>query len=222
MTKTNKKISRLITVAGPSCTGKTVMADLLKPFNFSEIVSTTTRPMREGEVNGKSYHFVDKEKFEEMINKGELIEYSLVNEKHYYGVSKSALQEFLDSGKDGILVIEPFGSANVRKYCEGKDIELHQVFLNNPLNLLVERMLTRFKNDGLAKPENYVRRLKDMIVFEQENWVKKAYIGEHKYEQVFDTFGNDNQIEVVNNILKSAGFDIQLPNPKEKTNLKIK
>lgn len=221
MTQPNTKKSRLITVAGPSCTGKTVMADLLKPFNFSEIVSTTTRPMREGEVNGKSYHFVNKDKFEEMITNGDLIEYSLVNEKHYYGVSKAALQEFLDSGKDGILVIEPFGSANVRKYCEGKDIELHQVFLNNPLNLLVERMLTRFKNDGLAKPENYVRRLKDMIVFEQENWVKKAYSGEHKYEQVFDSFNNENQIEVVNSVLKNAGFELQLSNPKDKT-LKIK
>lgn len=217
MTTPQNKISRLITVAGPSCTGKTVMADLLKPFNFAEIVSTTTRPMREGEVNGKSYHFVSKEKFEEMITKDELIEFSLVNQKHYYGVSKSALQDFLNSGKDGILVIEPFGSTNVRKYCEGKDIQLHQVFLNNPLDLLVSRMLDRFKGDGLASTETYARRLQDMIVFEQENWVKKAYNGEHKYEQIFDTFGNHNQIDVINNILETAKFDVRLPNtPKLK------
>lgn len=221
MKNETKKISRLITVAGPSCTGKSVMADLLKPFNFSEIVSTTTRPMREGEIDGKSYHFVSKEDFEDLIKNDEMIEYSVVNQKHYYGVSKKALQDFLDSGNDGILVIEPFGSANVRKYCEGKDIDLHQVFLNNPLPLLVSRMLERFKGDSLAKTDNYVRRLQDMIIFEQENWVKKAYSGEHKYEQIFDSFGNENQIEVINSILEGAGFELRISSPNENKKPKI-
>lgn len=220
--KNENKKSRLITVAGPSCTGKSVMADILKPFNFSEIVSTTTRPMRSGEVDGKSYHFVTKEQFEELIKNDEMIEYSIVNEKHYYGVSKKALQDFLETGKDGILVIEPFGSANVRKYCEGKPIDLHQVFLNNPLPLLVTRMLERFKGDQLANTENYVRRLQDMIIFEQENWVKKAYSGEHKYEQIFDEFGSHNQNEVINSILEKAGFEIRLEIPKEIKKNRIK
>lgn len=204
-------ISNLITMAGPSCTGKTVFASILKPLGFTELVSTTTRPMRQGEVNGESYHFVSDEEFKKMIKNDDLIEFSLVNEKYYYGLSKASLQNFLDSGKNGVLVIEPFGSENVRKYCEGKEINLHQVFLNNPLDLLVSRMLDRFKNDNLAKKETYVKRLQDMIVFEQKEWVEKAYNGTHKYNQVFDNFNDENKVDVINSILVNAGINMRLP-----------
>ena len=61
-----------------------------------------------------------------------------------------------------------------------------------------------------------------MIVFEQEEWVKKAYNGDHKYEQVFNEFNDENKISVVNEILSGAGFNIVLPEPNVTKKIKNK
>ena len=67
----------LIVVSAPSGCGKgTVLAEVLKNDNFYYSVSATTRAPREGEVDGVNYHFTTKEKFEELIAEGGVLEYA--------------------------------------------------------------------------------------------------------------------------------------------------
>lgn len=76
----------LVVVSGFSGAGKgTLMKELLKRYdNYALSISATTRSPREGELDGREYFFVDKERFQQMIAEGELIEYAqYVN--HYYG-----------------------------------------------------------------------------------------------------------------------------------------
>lgn len=102
-------------VAGPGGAGKsTIVAELRKqlPVHFS--VSATTRPARPGEVDGFHYRFVDRDRFEEMIESGELLEWAVFN-RHYYGTPRAAVEAALDEGRDVLLEIDVQGARQVRE-----------------------------------------------------------------------------------------------------------
>jgi guanylate kinase len=107
----------LIVLSAPSGAGKTTICrEILRMFpdvRFS--VSTTTRPPRPGEVDGKDYHFVSKEEFRERIDRGEFIEW-VENYGQLYGTSKKTMDVFLERGHDLILDIEPRGAKAIREH----------------------------------------------------------------------------------------------------------
>lgn len=110
----NKK-GQLIVVSAPSGCGKgTILAQILKDENYCYSVSATTRSPREGEKDGVNYHFLTKEKFEELIADGKMLEYTEYC-GNYYGTPLSFIDENLENGKNVILEIEVAGAANVRK-----------------------------------------------------------------------------------------------------------
>ena len=106
---------KLFVISGASGVGKsTVLAQVMaarQDLRFS--VSATTRAPRAGEVDGQSYYFVTKDKFREMIEKNEFLEYD-AHMDNYYGTPKNQLEEKLQRGSV-ILDIEPNGAFNVRR-----------------------------------------------------------------------------------------------------------
>lgn len=108
----------LVVVSGPSGVGKDAVLKALRerrrPFHF--VVTVTSRPPRPGEVEGKDYFFVSKERFEEMIEGGELIEYAHVY-TDYKGIPKSQIRSSLESGKDVILRLDVQGATKIRELC---------------------------------------------------------------------------------------------------------
>ncbi len=106
---------RLFIVSGPSGTGKgTLCKALLERRDFKLSVSMTTRQAREGEIEGKSYFFSTKEKFEELIANDGLLEHAEVY-GNYYGTPKAFVMEQLQRGKDVVLEIDIQGALQVRK-----------------------------------------------------------------------------------------------------------
>ncbi len=105
----------LLVVSGAAGTGKgTVNAILMKDHDdFVYSVSATTRAPRPGEVNGREYHFISREQFEEQIRLGGVIEYTEYC-GNYYGTLKSELKK-LDEGKNLILEIEVEGAMNIKR-----------------------------------------------------------------------------------------------------------
>lgn len=105
---------KLLVLSGPSGVGKgTVVHELMKRRDdlcFS--VSATTRQPREGELDGVDYFFVSKERFEEMIENDELLEYA-----HFvsnsYGTPRAYVEQQLEKGKTVILDIEVQGARNI-------------------------------------------------------------------------------------------------------------
>ncbi len=105
----------LIVVSGFSGAGKgTIVKKIIEENdNYALSISMTTREPREGEVEGVSYFFVSKERFEEAISNGELVEYANYV-GNYYGTPKRNVEEMLEQGKDVILEIEMQGAMQVK------------------------------------------------------------------------------------------------------------
>ena len=106
----------LIVISGPSGAGKDTILQRMKerelPFHF--VVTATTRPRRENEIDGRDYFFVSKDEFARMIDEDELIEYAIVY-GDYKGIPKQQVRDALASGKDVIMRIDVQGAESVRK-----------------------------------------------------------------------------------------------------------
>lgn len=107
----------LIVISGPSGVGKDTIARALieeRPDSFYFVVTATTRPLREGEVDGVDYYFVSNDEFARMIEENELLEYAVVY-NDYKGIPKQHIREALASGKDVIMRVDVQGAATIRK-----------------------------------------------------------------------------------------------------------
>jgi len=107
----------LIVISGPSGVGKDTVLHLMEergdqPFHF--VVTATTRPIREGEVDGVDYFFVSNDKFASMIENDDLLEYAIVY-NDYKGIPKQQVRDALASGKDVIMRLDVQGAATVKK-----------------------------------------------------------------------------------------------------------
>jgi guanylate kinase len=105
----------LVVVSSPSGGGKgTLIRRVLKTVpNLGYSVSFTTRPAREGEVNGRHYHFVSVSEFQAMIEAGEFLEWAHVH-NHLYGTGRGQVARELAEGHDIILEIDVQGAESVR------------------------------------------------------------------------------------------------------------
>jgi len=108
----------LFIVSSPSGGGKTTLIRRLvarppggEPLRFS--VSHTTRPRREGEVDGREYHFVTAAEFEEMARHAEFLEHNEVH-GNFYGSAKSEVLPRLAAGEDVVLDIDVQGARDIR------------------------------------------------------------------------------------------------------------
>ncbi len=106
----------LVVVSGPSGTGKgTVCQKLLSQRETAKYsVSATTRKPREGEVEGKNYFFVSENKFLEMIEENDLIEWDKYCD-NYYGTPKSYVESCINDGLDIILEITVAGALEIKQ-----------------------------------------------------------------------------------------------------------
>lgn len=101
---------------GPSGSGKTTLANMLLESDRSleMSVSFTTRSPRRGEEEGNEYTFVSKQKFESLIQDGDLIEFAEVY-GDYYGTSKGWVKENLDLGKDLLFILDTDGGFQMKQ-----------------------------------------------------------------------------------------------------------
>ena len=148
-----KRKGILIVVSGFSGAGKgTLMKELLKRYdNYALSVSMTTRAPREGEVDGESYFFVDKETFERTIAEDGLIEYASYC-GNYYGTPRAYVEKCLQDGRDVILEIEIQGALKVKE----KFPEALLLFVMPPSAAELKR---RLEGRGTESPEVIRERL---------------------------------------------------------------
>ena len=136
-----KRKGLLLVVSGPSGAGKgTICKELLnKNDDIKLSVSATTRKPRNGEVHGVNYFFIEKEKFESMIDNREFLEYAQIYD-NFYGTPKAAIIECLENGQDVVLEIEMQGAKQIKEvYPEGVFIFVLPPSLEELKNRIVGR-----------------------------------------------------------------------------------
>jgi len=144
----------LLVVSAPSGCGKTTILRqlLVQDKNLAFSVSTTSRPPRPDEVEGRDYFFVSKKRFEDGIESGEFLEYAMVH-GNYYGTARTRVREMLSAGKDVILDIDVQGAMQLDKLWPD---DLASVFILPPsLAELRRRLVSR----GTEDAETVRRRL---------------------------------------------------------------
>ena len=179
----------LILISGPSGTGKGTVCDLLRQKHpeISYSISATTRQPRPGEQDGVNYYFYTKEKFREMIDQGQLLEWAEVY-GNFYGTPKQKVLDRLDAGEDILLEIDTQGALNVMKVMpEGLFI-----FLLPPS---LEELAARLKGRGTETEESLHRRL-GAAVDEIKLATKYRYVVVNdKVEDAEETIANNIEAE---------------------------
>lgn len=110
------KRGSLVVISGPSGCGKdTILQGVLKKYkNGWESVSCTSRNIRPGDVEGKTYYFLTREEFESKIKENYFLEYAEYA-GNYYGTPKENIEEKLKSGIDVFLIIEIQGALKIKE-----------------------------------------------------------------------------------------------------------
>lgn len=144
-------------ISGPSGSGKdTLIVRLLEKLpelRFS--ISSITRGMREGEKQGEKYNFITREKFEDMINNGELLEYNTYV-GNYYGTPKAPVVKAIEDGYDIIIEVDVNGAAQIRK----KLREAVSIFIMPPS---YEELKARLSGRGTETKELIDRRMESAL-----------------------------------------------------------
>ena len=127
----------IICLLGASGSGKsTLEEEISKKFGYKKIVSHTTRKPRIGEINGVDYHFIDNERFEDMIRQGLFAEYDEYSQKRVYGTLKTDYE----SG-DKVVVLTPNGLRQLKKNCPNEGI--FTVLVKANLGTRIKRYIDR-------------------------------------------------------------------------------
>ena len=148
-----KNLKKLIIITGPSGVGKgTVVKELLNRNNDIWLsISATTRNPRIGEKDGENYYFINDEKFKDMIDKKEFLEWAQFA-GNYYGTPLSTVNEKIEKGFVVLLEIEVEGAKQIKE----KFPEALSIFLLPPSKAELEK---RIRNRGTEKEEAIDRRL---------------------------------------------------------------
>ena len=141
----------LVILSGVAGAGKdTIKKELIKRIeNVESLPSFTSRPMRKGDVEGETYNFVSKEKFEEMIKNGEFYEYD-VHHNNYYGTSRKLLNEKIKSGKIIVKDIDVNGTEHLKDLLNA-DTKVITIFLRVPKEELERRLQERVDQPSPAE-----------------------------------------------------------------------
>ncbi|MEJ2437731.1 MAG: guanylate kinase [Sulfurovaceae bacterium] len=156
----------ILVLSGPSGAGKSTIIHQasrhIGSFYFS--ISTTTRPPREGELDGREYFFVSKEEFEKDIEKGYFLEYAKVHD-NYYGTSLKPVKAALQEGKLVIFDIDVQGHKLVREKLD--DITTSAFITPSSLEELQRRLEER-STDEEAIIKNRIENAKKEILMIKE------------------------------------------------------
>jgi len=165
----------LIILSGPSGVGKDEVLTRMKKMgrSFHWVITATTRPRRAEEKDGVDYYFLSREKFQQMKDKGQFLEWAKVY-GNYYGVPKDEISQALSKGVDAIVKVDVQGAATIKKILP----QAVFIFLVPPsiedLELRLEQRRSESSVDLALRLEKAKEEIKSLPLFD---YVMTSYQG---------------------------------------------
>lgn len=192
-------MGKIFCFMGKSSSGKdTIFSIISGSFkNVKEIVPFTTRPIREGETEGKEYHFVTEEEFEKMVYDNLVVEFRRYNTQHgiwtYFTASKN-----IDLENNNYIVINTLDGYNSLKQYYGDDVVIPIYIEVKDDGVRLTRALEREKKQDIPKYEEMCRRfLEDQKDFSEENiissGISKRFTNDNLHACVLDIVSEMNK-----------------------------
>lgn len=153
----------LLVIAGPAGSGKSTLCDRLvaERAEFSRVVTTTTRPPRDGEINGVHYHFFAPAEFRRRVAAGEFLEWAQVHgnrEDRLYGTLRSSVLDPLAAGKNLVMSIDVQGVESLRRVARS-DAQLRRAMTTIFIVVDHDRLVARMRERAKDHDDEIARRL---------------------------------------------------------------
>ena len=168
-----EKVARrglMLVLSSPSGAGKTTLSRKLldKDKNVMLSVSVTTRKMRPGEKDGRDYHFIDRRRFDALVEKNELLEWAEVFD-NYYGTPKKSVMDALAAGRDVLFDIDWQGTQQLGDKAPN---DLVTVFVLPPSIPELKRRLHKRAQDDYETINRRMAKAAD----EMSHWFEYDYV----------------------------------------------
>ena len=177
----------MLIIIGKTCSGKTTIVNMLvSEHGYKQTITYTTRPIRKGEKQDVTYHFISEEEFKEKVSCGFFAEWKSYNTEFgtwYYGVS---LDDILDTDEKSVIILTPDGYENIMKYLKTPHKSVY-IYANN--STIQKRLMKR----GDDKEEAKRRISQDAIDFKDI---------EKKVDKIFYNNIDTNIEDIIDKILR--------------------
>ena len=170
----------MLVLSSPSGAGKTTLSRRLLDGDkrVSLSVSVTTRRIRPGETEGRDYRFIDRQRFDAMVDNNELLEWAEVFD-NYYGTPAKPVMDALAAGRDVLFDIDWQGTQQLRDRARG---DLVSVFVLPPSIPELERRLRSRAQDDYETIHRRMAKAAD----EMSHWAEYDYVVvNHDLDQAF-------------------------------------
>jgi guanylate kinase len=170
----------MLVLSSPSGAGKTTLSRKLLAEDKGVMlsVSVTTRKMRPGEKDGRDYYFIDRKRFDELVEKNELLEWAEVFD-NYYGTPAKPVLDALAAGRDVLFDVDWQGTQQLRDKARS---DLVSVFVLPPSIPELERRLHKRAQDDYETIHRRMAKAAD----EMSHWQEYDYVViNHNLDQAF-------------------------------------
>jgi guanylate kinase len=147
VTVSQKRLGLLFILVAPAGAGKNALLNIAKTRveGLTQLPTATTRPIREGEQQGREHLFVTPEQFQHMIDNGELLEWQEVHGR-YYGMPRATVEQAMDDEQDMIADIDYKGATYIRSLYPDNVV---LIYIQPPsIEVLIERMRERGETEA--------------------------------------------------------------------------
>lgn len=141
-------------ILGKTASGKNMVSKLLvNNYGYKRIITYTTRPIRKGEIDGETYHYISDEEFKKKMEENFFIEYQSYVTEHgiwYYGTAQSDVDTVKDREEEYLLIVTPSG---LKKIEEKLGYSLKSVYIYSNNKTIKERLISRGddKNEAVRR-----------------------------------------------------------------------